>query len=137
MSASARRISSMTPHATRDCRAYPWTSGRPGASPAGVARPTLLESSPASGQGHSAEGRPDLCRPRKALGREPPGLGALADPLRELAHRHRERTSGGVEPSQAVLAREHASIRQAALLEALQDDALAAGHLVQLLERED
>ena len=51
--------------------------------------------------------------------------------------RQREGAPGRIEPGQAFLLAEHAHIRQAAVLVALQDHALAARHLVHLVERED
>ena len=64
-------------------------------------------------------------------------MGALADPFLELAPGKGEFAVRTIEPRQPFGLFEDADIGQRAVLEALQDDALAARHLVDLVELED
>src|SRR5262245_38342247 len=81
-----------------------------------------------------SEGGAKFVRAWKSLGRQPAGLGALPQPVPELGAGESEGAAGGVEPGQTILAVEDADVGQTAVLVALQDHALAARHLVHLLE---
>lgn len=84
-----------------------------------------------------SEGGPELVRPREPFGDHAARLRALTDPLPEIAPAQRERATGTVEPGQSVLLGEDPNVRQPVVLRALQDDALAARHFVDLVERKD
>src|SRR5690606_24657063 len=64
------------------------------------------------------------------------GGGAVAEPVGQLFHRLGEGAAGAVGPGQAIGGIESLQVRNAAILVALQADALAAAHFGQLVERE-